>query len=377
MNAAEILTYHTDIQEGVTGIEQRMSLANAPGQQFDIQCYLPTEQVQSRFEARLHTWQKRGWGLPIWSQHTVITNDLTEGAEEILFDTSYADYRDGGLALVWQSVEETEVILIETVESDRLVLRSALSQTWTGKKWIMPLRVAYMVPLLKRPSAVGGSGSPSISFVVKDIAAISGYVADQEHNGIPILLNATLLESDAADIQSDSGVVFTDYGSGAYEIINDREFVRTTQPLKLRNVGREACWKFRQFLDYVSGSRRPFYVPTFKEDLVLSASVSADSVAIRIEAIELYRNLGVNDLRNVIGFLFSDGSLLTRDIDNIVLDGDEEIITIDANLGVAFDPEDCEVCFLDLVRISEDKVKLLWEEPDQNLCSAMVTRVKA
>lgn len=370
----ETLEWATNVIKARDGSEQRMSIRPIPRQSFKIDVFLKDEQVQSALDAMLFTWQKIAWGLPIWGEWTQHLSTITAGDFTITLDTENADYRDDSLAVIWKDWDDYEVIKISTVTSTTLTLGTAVANTWTGLKWIMPLRHTYMYSQATRKGEPGKVGGGSFTFLVKDNVLLTGYSPDVSYKDLPVLPSP--LVEDEQEIEIDADAVITDSITGDFLMHSDSTYNIYTQPHKFRNISKEECWNFRKFLHSLFGKRNTFWVISDKEDMVQTETIGAADTSFRIESKGWGRYVGSNSLRTDLAFIFPDGTILYREMTGLVeAEDNEDIVSIDSPLGVEVHIGDCQISFLDKCRLTEDKIDLIWEECFRNTCEVNLTRV--
>jgi hypothetical protein len=323
----------------------------------------------------LYSQHKRAWGLPIWTQCTKHEDTIALGTTVISIDTAYADYRDDSLAIIWQSDSSYEVVNIESVATAGLTLSSGTLNAWSGTKYIVPLRIAYMQPKATRAATADRTGDFAVTFMVYDTARVEGYGAALTHDGLPVLTTPSFVEDQQA-VAIDADTFITDYDVSAFDVASNSEYSIAVQSHVFRVNSRAEAWALRQFFDYIYGRRIAFYVPTFKTDMVQTSTLAAAGVAFNVQNVGLAANMGVNELRTDLAFVFSDGTIIPREIVGIVENGDEETVTLSAAPGITIDPGACEICFLDKCRLTSDEIKIDWEEPDRAVCRVNLTRVK-
>lgn len=371
----ETLEWKTDVMRSRDGSEQRMSIRQVPRQMFDFDVFLENEQLQSRFDAKLFGWQKRTWGVPIWAELEVHTSSILIDDTTIYLDTNNADYRDDSTAIIWQSPTSYEAIKIATVESDRLNLDLPIRNNWTGKKWIMPLRIANMHAHTTRKVSPDKVGRVQCSFLVQDNVLLTGFVADTTYLGIPVITVSTLTDGEL-DIEVSGDIDFVDYGLGKFQMFSDSDFNITVQNHIIRRNNKADCWDFRLFLHSLYGRRGTAWVLTDRKDLQQQNTIGAAETVFNIDNIKLADNMGLNAMRTHLAFVFPDGTYIYREITGITeSDDNTEIVSINSALGVEVHVGDCEICFLDKVRLSDDTVELTWEESNSLHCSLSMTRI--
>jgi len=372
----ETLEWLTEIIEGRDRSEQAISLRPVPRQSFKLPLFIEDDKDQARFDAELFSWQKRSWGLPVWPELEVHTATITAGDMAITVDTTNADFRDESLAVIWQSTTQCEVVQVETVAAGSLTLSSPVQGTYSGRKLIMPCRTAQMNSPARRRVHSSGLAVIETFFAVKDNVLLTGYTPPVTYKGLPVLADGIPVDPTQKK-SSDGDMIVTDYETGDFDMFSDSDFNLFLQGHLFYNDDKAACWQFRLFLHSLYGMQGRVYVPTFKGDLTLAQGFGASDTSFNIDNIDLANNMGLNELRTDLAFIFPDGTQLYREITGIVDSGTEEIVTIDTSLGFAVSPGDCVISFLDKVRLDRDSVQLTWTRAHENQCELDWQAVKA
>lgn len=372
----EKLKWVTQILKGKSGLEQRISLRRIPRQGFAINVYFVNEQDQAEFEAAIFSWQKRAWGVPVWSDWVEHTATITAGDTTITVDTTNADFRDDSLAIVYQDKDNYEIVKVETKTDSVLNLEVEMQNTFTGSKLIMPVRIAQMIQPVRNSMAPDGHAIVNCEFLVTINELLTSYVADETYDSLTVLTKATYVDA-TQELTSDADVVISDSVTGPFDIFSDSDFNVVTQSHLFKNFTKAQCWEFREFLHSLYGRQKPVWIPTYKNDLQLTDTIGAADVNFRIANIGLANNMGLNNLRTHIAFVFPDGTNMYREITNIVeSDASEEIITIDSSLGMEVTVGACEISFLDKYRLANDDVQITWTENNRNECTLQFVRVE-
>jgi hypothetical protein len=372
----ESLEWFTNIMRSKDGSEQRMIVRQVPRQIFKVEAHVNNEQLQSRLDAVLFGWQKRTWGLPIWPEWTEHTDTISVDDTVIYLDTTNADYRDDSSAIIWQSPTSYEAVKISTVAADRLNLNFPVQSDWTGKKWIMPLRVANIRAATSRPATPGGYGRVRSDFIVQDNVLLTGYTPPTTYQSLPVITASTIVEGEQ-DVQIAGDVGFVDYDLNKFQMYSDSDYNIVVQSHIFRKNNKADCWDFRKFFHYLYGRRGAMWVITDRNDLVQQGNIGAADISFNIDNIGLANNMGLNDIRTHLAFVFPDGTQLYEEITGIVeSDANTEIISINSALGVEIQPGDCEICFMDKCRLTEDVVSFEWEEAFRLKCTINLTRIE-
>jgi len=325
----------------------------------------------SRLDTLLFGWQKKYWALPVWPEKTIHTGTINAGVSTLTFDTSYADYRDATLAIIWQSSSIFDVVLIDTVYPTYLSLSTVTNRSFTGTKLIMPCRLAKMITPTSGNQESRKEGIWNFSFMVVDNVLLTEHIplveypegtsADsQEVVTIPSLIK------DGEETESDADLSSQDYGIGGFDFFSDSTYNILSRPYKKRNRTKAECWAFRLWLHSFYGRQNVKWFPTFKNDLTLIDPIGPADESFEIENIGLASNMGLNSLRTHLVFVLSDGTQLYREIININENSSgTETVTIDSVLGQTIGVDDI-VCFLDKCRLASDETEIMWKTGDEN-----------
>jgi len=175
----ETLEWKTAILRAHGGKEQRIKLRQTPRQFFKLQFIFGTNKISSQFDAMLHRWQKRFWIIPIWTEYTIHSEILSEGAISIDIDTRYADFRDDSFAMIWKSALEYEVVVIDSVDVDKLNLKAKIINNYVKGQYILPIRTAYMISKNIKRQYNSPASMIETLFAVTDNVDITGYTSER------------------------------------------------------------------------------------------------------------------------------------------------------------------------------------------------------
>ena len=365
----ESLEWVTDIlmpRDGI-GSEQRISIRPIPRQSFSYTILLQTEKEQSQFEAVMFGWQKKSFALPIWTEKVLHIATITAADRTIVIDTTNSDFRDDGYALIWKSLTEYESVKITTVADGLLTLETPVESTYTGVKYIMPCRIVQITDAVKRSNEEVDFSIAQVTFAVRDNVLLTGYVADQSYLGLPVVTTGSVIGIQNKEYTSDNDSSLQDYDTGDFDYFSDSEFNLIGQNWTFYNDTRAKCWDFRLFLHSLKGMQGTCWIPTYRNDLIQVGTIGASDTDFNVENIELTANMALNALRTHLAFIFSDGTIICKEITGIVVaSATEETISINTALGLEVEVDDCKISFLDLSRQASDVVSIDWLESNRN-----------
>lgn len=377
-NIIETLEWRTSVLKAYDGTEQRIKVRQSPRQYFKLRLFLETNKANTWFDSVIHTWQKLAWLIPIWTEYVKHSADIVVKDDSIDVDTTNADFRNSSKAIVWKSASEYEVIVIDTKTDSQLNLSYSMLNSFTGEKYVIPVRTAYLISSSKKERYNSGVSIIDLIFAVYDNVSIEGYNPNFSYDGLEVLSIPAFMDNTHGE-NSDADIFITDFETGIFKVESTSNFNFLSQSHNFFNDIKSTCWNFRKFLHSLNGRQKTVLIPTFREDFVQTNSVGVLDTSVNIENIGLAENMGFNSLRTYIGFYFSTTEILVvRKIIAITeIDSAEEQITFDANLGLASAIEvgDCKICFVDKCRLTSDRIEIRWPYAHRNECKTNFMRV--
>lgn len=358
----ESLEFLTQVFESINGAEQRVVQRPAPRQAFQCNYKIRGENEISKFDAMLSGWHQRAWGLPIWPELTRHTATIAAGADVIPIDTRYSDYRTGGLAIIWKSPAEWEVVEISTIADDSISTTRPVDRSWSGEKYILPIRLGYVSGEISRADVRPDFIEIGVSWRIADNERIYGYLPSTVYKDIPVITRETLLQGGKLNRKIDKDIQFVDFKVGGFKVESYHDYQDLVHQHLFRLHNPEAAWKHRQFVHHLRGRQGVVWIPSYRRDLELLDVVGSTEVNMRVKYIGYSQFIGSdNELKKNLAFIRADGTLLFREISGVNSgDPGEEIVTIDAALGEEFGPGSFTISFMALHRLASDTVNFKW-----------------
>ena len=371
----ESLEWMTDIIEAHDGTEQRIQVRHEPRQSFDVAVMLKDQHELSKLRVALASWQHREWGWPCWHEEVRLGAILAAGSGSITIDTTLADFRAGGLAIIHSSPTAYEVVQIDTVAPDSLTLVGVTTLTHPATASVMPLRMARMGRQAKRDDYATELSKYSVTMQITDNAALTTEAAALQYLGYDVLSDPLLMPGETMPRQIERPIDVLDPGPGAWATFarTDYPLISTDHRWHLRS--RAQAWAFRRWLHRRAGMLNPVWIPSRTHDLILAVQPTAAATTLQINDVN-YRNVGLNrpGMTHVAAFSAS-GAFVCRKITNAVAgSAGRENLTINAALG--FTPVS-RISFLCLHRFAADRVTLTWDRVGVADCRASMTGVSA
>ncbi len=366
---AERLEFKTDVMRAWSGAEQRRALRIAPRRVFTFNAQL-SRQERRFVEAQLFDWSARIWALPIWPDGQLLAAAVSAGATSIACDTVSRDFTAGGMAILIASAVSYEVVPVLSVAANALTLSNPVQSNWPAQTRLYPARAALLLSYPKLSRANGNFSTASPSFLVTepcDWSAASGLAT---YRSAPVLENAPdegsmemTLARDTVMIDNDTGVVAIDDHAGiGLPTSTHNWFIQ----------GRANRAAFRALLYLLKGRQGEIWIPTYQQDLKISAAVAAGQAYIDVEltgyALYLLGQMNRQDIRIE---LYSGTILYRRIIDAAGLDAYTERLTLGSGIGPAVAMADVRrISYMALCRLNSDAIEIAHHTADDGMATA-------
>ena len=364
----ETLEWKTDILQAADGTEQRISWRKNPRQSMSMQVQVPEGEDRRKMMNLLRGWHARVFGVPIWWEARTLESDVAAAATSITVDTDYADYRVGGLVIIWSAPDVFDAVEIDTVNAGSLDLTSPVSNAYTaGETLVMPLRVAQLGSTVPIQTYLNALQQVTLDWRVKDndVGDSFGDTTPYSTHNSKVMLDG-YNEADGPIPEDLFRKIQTiDSEIGKWDQYSDQ---LTSVPVTQKGFyggTRQAIWEARKLFHALNGSQVSFYLPTFYYDLIATEGLTASSTDLKVE------NTGFTDY--VVGaepylsiwIELTDGSILTRQVTaSVVVDTDNETLTVDsAWAGAVTLDEIARISLLRLVRLADDRVEITHDYP--------------
>jgi hypothetical protein len=347
----EALEWKTDILPSYEN-EQRLALRVAPRQAFSYEFQLTPRQF-SKAKAIATQWAHRVYGIPVWAEVTHV-GPLTMGATEILFNTSFADYRANDILIVWESAENYLAVENLAVLADRVTLKLPLERSFTNA-YVAPMRFSRTLQGMNftRDSneVIVAKGTFDVS-ANTDLGAAVGY---PQHRGKDVLNDRTIKVGDMTERIS-RAITIIDNGSGPISVDIENNWVNSAKYITFDTTTREQRWKARKWIHARRGRQKAFWLPSWNPDLILLEDVGSTAAALTVLPIAypLYY-----DITNIMVQLKSGVQVFARVTSGATNEQGNEVLVLDGQIGTAFTVAQVEfICFMSHVRFNSDRIDI-------------------
>lgn len=357
----EQLEWLTDVLTARNGASQKRELRQAPRRTFEFDVI--AEGADRRIlDMLLNDYGSGYWLLPIW--HDVQWIQPIDAGVNVIpcQDTTGSELLPETYAVLWLSVTEWELVMIEEAVDDEVILSLPTTRAWPAGTRLYPVRTAHLVDQPEEAAWTDVIGQRTVQMRLDEPSDYpAAWPSSSGYRGLPVL-EWRPDESDdrPSSFERSVGVVDADTGPIRRFDRPGRSF-RSTE-LAWVVEGRVEHARLRSLLYALRGRMGNVWLPSWDVGLVLAAPVTAISAVITIEwaGYTLFGRL--QPTRRDIRIELHDGTILYRRITGAAEAGATETLTLNGALGRAVVPDDVrQISFMQVSELLADGVELLHE----------------
>jgi len=353
----EVVEYATKTIQARNGKEQRYRLRKIPRRRVAFNLALLDGENQA-FEALLWNRQAGVFGVPWWQDVVQYVGTLAAGSTTIAVDTTNRLFGLSNMVMIWSSPTACEVQTVESVGAN-LITCAALGATYTNPL-IAPVFVGRLEPSQDRDYLTSKVATAAVKFaceVGEEDAAPSPASMTQVY-GYDLLQVVPDWKEPAANARRN--VTKLDTGIGPISVLDrsGTSFQEIEFPWFLS--GRSEIQQFRDFVDRRVGALSPFWVPTWRADLVLDADAPSNASAISVKGCGYASRMFASTARRYLAIRTPTGGWIYRKATSASVVASSESIGLDSQVGVAL-PAGTAVSFLVLCRLADDAAEIDWK----------------
>jgi hypothetical protein len=339
--STETLEWATDILQSFNS-EMRVSLR--PARQSFTYAYNIRDPRNARAEALVRAFPRSDYIVPVWHEQSP-TGALT-GAETVLPVEDAHDWRAGGNAVIWGGCDAWVIRQVASVGSGEITLQSPVGQSFTSAI-AMPARFCYLDDGGWRADRIRerGISAAAVTFVSRDPPP-AGVSPWPQYQGLDLVTKCGTVEALAASFVPRTGYVDSALGQVSLEEVRRPIDARYSMSWRIANPAQ--LQNRVQWLHYLRGRDRAFWLRDWARDLTLQAQIGAAATTILVKPT-------LPRVADYIGrSLLIDGD--PRAITNAVWSGANHLLTISSAIGRIV-PVTARVGFLRKVRLDTDTVE--------------------
>lgn len=359
----ELLISKTDILRKSAGTEQRRAGRLSPRQVFEMRFSLEGAD-RNAMDTIIMSSQSQAVGLPIrheaaLSTAAVAINDTSISVDE----TSFADFRVGGLAIIWDDAVLNETLQISSVTSTTIGFATPFTNVFRSGVQVMPMRTAFMSSQIQGTKFPLNLQETTVRFTVLDNDVdLSDTSAFPTFNSKVLLDEPNMIRGTLRETMS-RRIVNVDSEVGLFARFSNESISRRGHVKLFFSDSRQRLWEVRQLLHALKGRQISFYIPTFFPEFTVKADLASGSVLIDITNMGYTTLLQSAQPRNIIRVVVNDGTKLIRTVlSSIEVDSETERLTVDSTWGVNVPLANIErVEYVEKVRADSDEIRIIHE----------------
>lgn len=213
------------------------------------------------------------WRVPLWHDATFHAGAIAAGATSLSVTTE-ADYQSGGLAVIWKSDTEWELVTVASASGGTLTIGGSPAE----------VLASYSAPVIVAPVGTflaPGGMSQAREFALErfSIEFLRTDGTDLGNSTLPAYLSSPVVSEASvvvqpldARIQQSLDLIDSQFGSYALE--TEETYVRLRSMLSFADSEVTARWARRRLLHYLRGRDRAFWLPSFRRDFTVVAAFS-------------------------------------------------------------------------------------------------------
>lgn len=364
----ERLEWLSDVLTSRSGAEQRRAVRLTPRRFFEFRIN-PLDNVRTFLDLWLHRLGDNECLLPLWHDHARLSATSASGTSRLNFDNTYREFVTDGFAILWSDPFTFEVVEISAQDDTGLDLAAPLGVTWNQRASLFPLRRAFADPEVTSRALTSRVGECTMEFGVSESNPFDGGAETLPLlNGHPILtLEPNRLEGletqyrrimDEIDLQIGLRKRY-DEGGRAFQ----------TQFYNWRAKGRQERYELRQLLYRLNGRQKALWLPSFNDDVKLTAALGAAQNYIHVQQIGYAYTGGAGSGREYLTMLDDTG---TRRYIRVTGTGvapgvTQERLNLSAVAGFNA-AAGRTASFMDMVRLDSDELEITHYHDSDGLC---------
>jgi len=371
----ETLAWLTDVQMAVDGSQVRVPVRPAPRRQWE---WRMVAQGQSRriLEQMLYDWSAQTWLVPVWPDITLLAAELPSGSGSIPVVTANLDFTVGGLAMLWSSPTEFEIVEVSDIAANALTLANPTVGDWPVGVRLYPCRLGTLTDYPQVPRATSALITGQVRFQAAEPCDWPATAPPTTYLGLPVLEQRT---DEPTDLKANYGRIVTtvDNDIGAPVIDDPSGQPWITQEHRWLLTGRSARGDFRSLLYWLAGRANALWLPSWTDDVELTAGLASNATTLNVEWAGIARYGSLQSGRRHLRIELNNGSIFYRAVNGATETGmASEQLAIDSALGMPVQPGDVrQISWMMLATLAGDSVQLSHVTDSMGIATSAATFV--
>ncbi len=380
----ERLEFKTDILQINDGTEQRINVREAPRQVFKFTIRTDDNRTRDSINAQLFDAQSRVFGIPVWFEQKPLEAPLAIDDTTVQVDTANADFRVGGLAMIYDNDFAQDTLEISAVNPTSLELDVGVGQAFDAISTIVvPVRTALTKAQLTQARYAIGPTDFKLEFTtldnidLADSSAFDTYQGAGQTTAKPNIDRLNFMKGATVPEGIRRKITRLDPETGPPLQISSWTKGKPTFAYGFEAKSFAEIWEFRLLMHFLKGSQLAFYLGTGRDDFKIFADLADNASQLDFQAFGFTRFVGEVTPRSDIQVVRRDGTLSQHEITGSSEVSDTvERITITPPITPALPLVELDrIEFLTLNRISDDQAVFSHRRPGESRLDIKLTGV--
>jgi hypothetical protein len=351
----ERVTFGTEILPSETDSEQRRSFRRFARRSFEAS-FLRQGANRSRMDNFFMGVGKSEMLVPLWHEQQRLSATLGSTYEFPEGSLIYREFRAGQMAVVMRGPSDFELLTIQAhnLDTDTITFTAAPSGSWGLDSILMPVRAARLVDAVRFENLTDNVATVQARFELLDPLTWP----DPSWGYCSPLFRFRANRATALSIDFDRLVYPIDNETGMMEVVDPAQKTRLGTRFAVVLRGRDALYRFRQFIAKARGRAVRFWMPDWMQDIIPAGDIQGAYIdAIPAGFSDYVRSY--QDARQMIGVEFLDGRpTLFREVTQVSRVGQVERFVVNPALPPILKSDVARVMFVLPTRFDQDGFEL-------------------
>lgn len=357
----EKLTWVSDVLTSQSGEEQRIAINEYPDTQISMTVHQHKDKLHN-LASLLWGWQHRIYSLPLWHLHTNLSQASSLGTQTLMCNTQYTGLQVGGVAIIWAEYDHFETVEVAEIQPDRILTVRPTTRVWPRGALLAACRSARLPQEVSQSWTHADLAEIPLTFVLTEVEqGVAGEMGGS-YRGDPLLMIPPNWVSELDERHVRNIDIFESDLKARFTVLNNElPYVVRSHAWFLNS--KEKIAAYRRWLISRRGRVVPFWMPSWKNDMVMAQALEAGSRQLVIQNIN-YRSFYTNRIgrQDIIMFL-RNGQRIMQRISSATegpIPG-TEILVLEQEFENALAPSMVTmISFLGLHRLDSDEVEIDW-----------------
>jgi hypothetical protein len=358
--------FKTEIIVSRSGREQRIALRDNPRKSLSHQVMLVGDQFRE-FKDSMWYWQHRSFVMPELVRSVLSSVDM-EASELTMVLESLPSWAAVGSTVILDYFGQRETRTVEDVDAltRTLTFKSSTASTWPAGTKLYPALFGNVGSTLQAPRLTNAVATLALSF---DVTPLTELWVDPPAASLVFNSREVFLKKPnwAEALTSSIGheVEVLDFERGA--TYRSSPVPYGVESRRGNYLGRDTA-QVQELLDFfrrMRGRQGEFYMPTWEYDFEPKIAAAPISTGLRVTGKRLAECYGDSTVHKAMFVMLISGAVLLRRVVSVMSvsdsDGEDSVITVDANWGTTISKETIVMCgWLPVWRLSSDTLTVEW-----------------